>query len=125
MRKINTIETEIAGLRTTETGRKALDSLIEHFQVEDELHETRHSEIIEEIYIRRTYGVCWKLANIFYVSENALLRYRKLYIKCFYIYYNAIKTENEGEARRDEGERSNIKSYFGIEKDVGGNKGNG
>ena len=89
MQKITTVETKIVGLSSSVTGQLVLNLMIEHYRIEDILHNTKHYDIINEIYFKRTCRYCWKLANHFNISDNALLRYIKLYVEfipeiCFY-----------------------------------------
>lgn len=75
-------------LKTDEKAKKAFAQMYAFYQLTDELCQTSHIKLIDNIYLTKKQLNYRQLANIAYIGETTCFRYRNIYVKCFYLCYD-------------------------------------
>ena len=82
--------------------RKALANLFIRFDRDDHLQPTIHPTLLNAIYIERAGEERWKLTVKSNIGDTTCNRYRNMYIKHFYYFYEREKAFAEAAADSDE-----------------------
>lgn len=81
---------------------KALDDLFIRFDRDDHLRPTPHPTLLNAIYIERFDENRWKLTVKGHIGDTTCNRYRNMYIRHFYYFYEKEKALGEAAAASDE-----------------------
>ena len=82
--------------------RKAFDNLFIRFERDNHLQPTIHPTLLKAIYVERVDQERWKLTEKGHIGDSTCNRYRNMYIKHFYYFYEREKALAEAAADSEE-----------------------
>lgn len=81
--------------------QKALENLFIRFERDDHLRPTIHPQLLNAIYVEKADEERWKLTVKGNIGDTTCNRYRKMYIKHFYYFYERDKGLSEAAQTSD------------------------